>query len=47
MGYDLHITRKVEWSDEEGPVITEAEFRQLVAQHAEYDRLLPHPRAAK
>jgi hypothetical protein len=31
MGYDLHITRKRDWSDEAGPVITETEWRSLVA----------------
>src|SRR5262245_9582193 len=30
MGYDLHITRKANWFDEEGPVITEAEWRALI-----------------
>jgi len=30
MGYDLHITRKVEWSDAGGPPITSAEWRTLV-----------------
>jgi hypothetical protein len=29
MGYDLHITRKQNWSDPEGPAISEAEWRAL------------------
>jgi hypothetical protein len=35
MGYDLHITRKCEWSDEEGPVITEGEWRNIIAGDSE------------
>jgi hypothetical protein len=30
MGYDLHITRKNDWFDEGGPVITENEFAELL-----------------
>ena len=30
MGYDLHITRKTDWSDADGPVITEAEWRATI-----------------
>jgi hypothetical protein len=30
MGYDLHITRKVQWSDEDGPLIGEDEWRRLI-----------------
>ena len=30
MGYDLHITRKTDWSDDDGPVITEAEWRATI-----------------
>lgn len=30
MGYDVHITRKAEWSDEKGPCITEAEWQAYV-----------------
>lgn len=32
MGYDLHITRKPHWFDEEGPVITLAEWAAFVAR---------------
>lgn len=31
MGYDVHITRKEEWSDEDGPRISESEWRAYVA----------------
>ena len=31
MGYDLHITRKEFWSDEDGPVITLEEWSAYVA----------------
>ena len=30
MGYDLHITRRENWFDEEGPLITAAEFEIAV-----------------
>src|SRR6266403_4944804 len=30
MGYDLHITRKTNWSDDDGPAITEAEWRAII-----------------
>lgn len=30
MGYDLHITRKAHWADEQGPAISEAEWRAVV-----------------
>jgi hypothetical protein len=30
MGYDLHITRKTSWFDDDGPVITEAEWRATI-----------------
>jgi len=30
MGYDLHITRKQNWSDDTGPVIDEAEWRRII-----------------
>jgi hypothetical protein len=30
MGYDLHITRKIDWNDDDGPIITEAEWRALI-----------------
>lgn len=35
MGYDVHITRKAEWSDDSGPAIPAAEWRQLVAEDPE------------
>ena len=35
MGYDLHITRKEDWSDEDGPVITEAEWRRVIHEDPE------------
>lgn len=35
MGYDVHITRKKEWSDEDGPPITESEWRAYVASDSE------------
>jgi hypothetical protein len=37
MGYDLHITRKSQSSDEEGPVITEAEWRVVIAEDPELE----------
>jgi len=30
MGYDLHITRKDDWSEQTGPLISEAEWRSLI-----------------
>lgn len=30
MGYDLHITRKDDWSDGDGPVIAETEWRAVI-----------------
>jgi len=35
MGYDVHITRKREWSDEDGPRITEDEWQAYVACDAD------------
>src|SRR5579862_3429180 len=35
MGYDLHITRRDDWTDQSGPVITEAEWRDLIAADPE------------
>lgn len=35
MGYETHITRKENWFDKDGPVITVAEWEQLVAEDAE------------
>jgi hypothetical protein len=35
MGYDVHITRKENWFDEGGPIITEDEWRDYVASDPE------------
>lgn len=35
MGYDLHITRKNDWSDEEGPVIGAEEWLRVIEQDPE------------
>jgi hypothetical protein len=35
MGYDIHITRKALWSDEEGPLIPEVEWRKLIESDAD------------
>lgn len=35
MGYDLHVTRKAFWADEEGPVITAEEWLFLVERDPE------------
>jgi hypothetical protein len=35
MGYDLHITRKENWSDEDGPSISEAEWRRVIEEDPE------------
>jgi hypothetical protein len=35
MGYDVHITRKNDWSESEGPVISEAEWREAIAADPE------------
>lgn len=35
MGYDLHITRKEDWSDEDGPTISEAEWRRVIEEDPE------------
>ena len=35
MGYDVHITRKSEWSDENGPQISEGEWKACVASDPE------------
>jgi hypothetical protein len=44
MGYDLHITRKTSWSDEDGPAIELAEWQRHVAGDPElstYDETGP------
>ena len=38
MGYDLHITRKVDWADEEGPAIPESEWDRIVERDSELAR---------
>lgn len=35
MGYDLHITRKENWFDEDGPVISEQEWRRTIEEDPE------------
>ncbi len=35
MGYDLHITRKDDWAADDGPTISEQEWRQLIADDPE------------
>jgi hypothetical protein len=35
MGYDLHITRKNYWTDEEGPIITPEEWLAVVLNDPE------------
>ena len=37
MGYDLHITRKENWYDEDGPQITAEEWLQCIADDRELD----------
>lgn len=37
MGYDLHITRKDDWTDENGPVITAEEWRALIDSDPELE----------
>jgi hypothetical protein len=38
MGYDLHLTRRAHWADEEGPTISFAEWEKYVASDAEIQR---------
>lgn len=35
MGYDLHITRKASWSDEDGATISEQEWRRVIEEDQE------------
>ncbi|HEY7088874.1 MAG TPA: hypothetical protein VH518_12345, partial [Tepidisphaeraceae bacterium] len=35
MGYDLHITRKENWTDTKGPAISEAEWRRAIEEDSE------------
>ena len=32
MGYDIHITRKAHWASEDGPTISEQEWRQIIQE---------------
>src|SRR5262245_30471690 len=41
MGYDIHITRKELWFDEEGPIITAEEWLAYVATDAQL-KLVPN-----
>jgi hypothetical protein len=36
VGYDLHITRRKEWFDEDGPELTRAEFERVVLADPEF-----------
>jgi len=38
MGYDLHITRKQDWCDEEGPIISLEDWLKYVATDIEIER---------
>lgn len=40
MGYDLHITRKVDWSNEDGPRISRQEWLNLIESDPKF-RILP------
>src|SRR5947209_2956354 len=37
MGYDLHITRRADWSDQSGPPIAEAEWQQAIKDDPDAD----------
>jgi hypothetical protein len=37
MGYDLHITRRKDWADQDGPQITEAEWRAFATSTADFE----------
>ncbi len=37
MGYDLHITRKDDWANPEGPFITPDEWLALIASDSELE----------
>ncbi len=47
MGYDLHITRKTNWSDGDGPTISLAEWQQLVERDAELSAYLEVDEASR
>ena len=38
MGYDLHITRRAEWADDQGPEITLKEWRAYLKSDAQIER---------
>lgn len=44
MGYDLHITRKESWFDEEGPKISFTEWVSYVALDPEIEADIDNPR---
>src|SRR3954467_7750166 len=35
MGYDLHITRKEDWTEQDGPTISESEWRRVIEEDPE------------
>lgn len=39
MGYDVHITRRDEWSDDKGPAITREEWQAVLANDTELERI--------
>ena len=39
MGYDIYITRKQHWFDEDGPEISESEWLDVASRHRELLRL--------
>ncbi|MGQ4390011.1 hypothetical protein [Streptomyces sp. SAS_270] len=43
MGYDLHITRRDDWWDEEGPEITTAEWAAVVEADPALEMVPPPP----
>src|SRR4051812_18096780 len=40
MGYDVHVTRKREWSDADGPQIEAEEWKKLRVAQPELDELI-------
>jgi hypothetical protein len=43
MGYDIHITRREDWWDEDGPVIATHEWEALVENDADLTMIAPPP----
>ena len=37
MGYDIHITRRENWSDDEGPTITREEWQAILVNNPELE----------